>query len=68
MKEGAADRRHLPLPGRWSLVLVEPSAEEETILRLWRSTWPEEQLFWQNMRRPSRCPWDGTSFHQRIPA
>ena len=26
-------------------VLVEPGAEEETILRLWRSTWPEEQLF-----------------------
>ena len=26
-------------------VLVEPGAEEETVLRLWRSTWPEEQLF-----------------------
>ena len=26
-------------------MLVEPGAEEETILRLWRSTWPEEQLF-----------------------
>lgn len=51
-------------------VLVEPGAEEETILRLWRSTWPGGTAV------PGRTCADlpgahagrGTSFHQRIPA